>query len=101
MGEGQMARTVSVAAVVGTTTAGMPGPLCATGTSRPIAGTISAFAFPQLKHTAGWLLFDPTFIQSAYNPIFNMRQKENGSRYTSRFVRMPTERLPGSSREEM
>lgn len=65
-----MARTGFCAAVVGSTTAGMSGLLTATGTSRPTATTIPAFAWPELKTTAGWRFFDPTVILSAYDIIY-------------------------------
>jgi hypothetical protein len=90
-----MARTGLYAAAVGSTTAGTSGLLTATGTSRPTATTIPAFAFPELDKTAGWRLFDPTVILSAYDMIYHIQRKEIGPRHVSRIDRMFSESLPG------
>ena len=94
-GEDQMARTGFCAAAVGSTTAGMSGPLTATGTIPPTATTIPAFAWPELKNSAGWHFFDPTFILPAYDIIYTMQQKENDPRYASRIEQMPPKAYRG------
>jgi hypothetical protein len=74
-GEGLSARTGCVAAVVGSTTAGMSGPPSVTGTSLPTVTTTPASALPQLEKAAGWPFIDPAFTRSEYGNIICGKKK--------------------------